>query len=406
MRISTHQFFQRGVSAVTDITQQTQSVQQQISSGERLQSAADDPAAATRIIKLEAELDVGEQYSRNMDLAENRLQLIESSVTSIETAIQRVRELVVQAGGGSLTNADRNKISVEISERVKEIADLVNTRDRDNSHIFGGFDVDAPPFVETTDGYAYQGDEGVRLVQIASSSYIAISEPGNALFDDIPVANNHIEASAAPANVSGATVSRADITDQAAYDAVYPEDYTITFGDINNVAPAGPNYSIIRRSDGALVQASTAYDPVVGVEFNGFSVGLDGSPVQGDQFVVRSSNTDNMLATVQGIANNIARFSDSAERAAFIADSLNNLDGIQETLLQGRARVGARLNTLDTTRNTLEASRLSNQEILSDIRDLDYAEAVSRLSFLSFVLEASQQSLVRVSGLSLFNFLR
>ena len=43
------------------------------------------------------------------------------------------------------------------------------------------------------------------------------------------------------------------------------------------------------------------------------------------------------------------------------------------------------------------------EEIKSKIEDLDFAEAVSDLAYESFVLEAAQQSFVRINGLSLFN---
>ncbi|WP_281955339.1 flagellin, partial [Pseudophaeobacter arcticus] len=72
----------------------------------------------------------------------------------------------------------------------------------------------------------------------------------------------------------------------------------------------------------------------------------------------------------------------------------------------GRSKIGARLNTLETARNTQDSLDLANNEIVSELRDLDYAEAVSRLTFQSFVLEAAQSSFVRISSLSLFNFLR
>jgi len=45
------------------------------------------------------------------------------------------------------------------------------------------------------------------------------------------------------------------------------------------------------------------------------------------------------------------------------------------------------------------------QDVLSRIQDLDFAKAVSDLTYQSFVLQAAQQSFVRISGLSLFNAL-
>ena len=70
-----------------------------------------------------------------------------------------------------------------------------------------------------------------------------------------------------------------------------------------------------------------------------------------------------------------------------------------------QADLGARMNSIDSTRNLHVDLELQAQEVLSKVRDLDFAEAVSRLSYQSFLLEAAQQSFVRVSGLSLFNAL-
>jgi flagellar hook-associated protein 3 FlgL len=387
MRLSTQTFFQNSSTAIIDINSQVQRLQQQISSGERLLTAADDPVAAARILQLESELGKSDQYKRNIDLAEGRLQLIEGSVAGVEDIIQRVRELVIQSGNGALTNNERTQIATEIEERTKQLVDLTNTRDSGGDYIFGGFNVDAPAFAENASGFDYQGDEGVRLVQIANSSYVAISESGERLFSDIPVSRNEVATTAVSANLGGVAITSAEITDQAAFDAVFPEDFVVTF-------------------DGAAVATDGAYNAASGITLSGFTLELDGVPQQGDQFVVQSTNTSDMLTTVQRIARDMATFNNSTDRDAFIADALNDLDSVFDTLSQGRSRIGARLNTIESTRNTLEITDVNNQATLSSIRDLDYNEAISQLSFQSFVLEAAQQSFVRVSNLSLFNFLR
>ncbi len=68
--------------------------------------------------------------------------------------------------------------------------------------------------------------------------------------------------------------------------------------------------------------------------------------------------------------------------------------------------IGARLNTAESSTQLLEDVTLASKELLSKLRDLDYAEAVSRLQLQTFVLEAAQSSYARISQLSLFNVLR
>ena len=90
----------------------------------------------------------------------------------------------------------------------------------------------------------------------------------------------------------------------------------------------------------------------------------------------------------------------------FISSALEDLSSIQSNLRIGQSDIGARLSKLDNVRSNQQSLDLISQGLLSNTRDLDYTEAVSRLSFQTFVLEAAQQSFVKVANLSLFNFLR
>ena len=78
---------------------------------------------------------------------------------------------------------------------------------------------------------------------------------------------------------------------------------------------------------------------------------------------------------------------------------MNNVLSVQTT-------IGARMNVIESTQTENEEVALINTTVTSQLEDLDYAEALSRLSLQSVVLEASQQSFVKVSSLSLFNLLR
>jgi flagellar hook-associated protein 3 FlgL len=322
----------------------------------------------------------------------------------MENVIFRMQELMVQANSGALTNDEIIPIALEMEERLGELADLVNARDRDGDYLFAGFQSDQIPFVEVAGRYEYQGDEGVRYLQVSSTTRVAISESGK-IFEDIPVANNTAIGSSIDGNTSGVEISQVSVTDTNQFDAVFPQDFVISFNDLDNVAPAAPNYTITRRSDGAIVAADQVYDVESGIDFNGLNVQLNGTPLPGEQFLVESSRSRDMLSTVKALVDNVASFTDDVEQQPFLQAADTDLNNILDRLSLARSRAGARLNTLDSTRDTIDSTRLNSQEILSEIRDLDYTEAVSNLTFLQYVLEASQKSFVSVSNLSLFNFL-
>jgi flagellar hook-associated protein 3 FlgL len=88
-----------------------------------------------------------------------------------------------------------------------------------------------------------------------------------------------------------------------------------------------------------------------------------------------------------------------------INEALADLDSTLERVGEAEARVGARLRALDDQTNQNESYLLSMQTTLSEVKDLDYAEAISRFEMDSAILQASQQSFSKVQQLSLFNYL-
>jgi len=85
--------------------------------------------------------------------------------------------------------------------------------------------------------------------------------------------------------------------------------------------------------------------------------------------------------------------------------TLTRLDSAIDVVLNTRASIGARMNTIENQRNANDGSLLLLQENRSNLEDLDYAEAVSRFEQQLLAMQASQQSFVKIEGLSLFNYL-
>jgi flagellar hook-associated protein 3 FlgL len=102
----------------------------------------------------------------------------------------------------------------------------------------------------------------------------------------------------------------------------------------------------------------------------------------------------------------LAKFAaDLRTPGADLSDSIGNIKLAMEQVLAVRARGGARLNALDDLGNVNEDLAVTLESQLSEIRDLDYAEAVSRMNRQLLAFQASQQSYAKLSQLSLFNYL-
>ena len=90
---------------------------------------------------------------------------------------------------------------------------------------------------------------------------------------------------------------------------------------------------------------------------------------------------------------------------ASLSGSIGNIKLAMDQVLDVRARSGARLNALDDLGNVNQDLAVTLESQLSEIQDLDYAEAVSRMNRQLLAFQAAQQSYVRLAQLSLFNYL-
>ncbi|WP_324733912.1 flagellar hook-associated protein FlgL [Pseudomonas paeninsulae] len=421
MRISTIQAFNNGVAGIQRNYANATRTQEQISTGNRILTPADDPVASVRLLQLEQQQNVLTQHKDNLTAANNSLTQEEVTLNSVNTILQRVRELAVQAGNGALSLADRQSLSAELGAREEELFGLMNTRSARGEYLFAGFQGKTQPFVREGDGsYSYQGDEGQRKLQVASSLDLAISDNGKKIFQNVTNAGRlELSPAVGPyAPGSGLSVSAPLVQDEVAFSGTPP------------FPPAGIGIRFISDSQYVVYdQASpptfpvTLPDPLVlksGVVddrsdtsdqlvFRGVRLQFDGLPLGGESILI----TADSARQKQGILDTIANLRTSLENPATgsqvndaVAVALTNLDHGMTTVDGVRGEIGARLNIIESTQTDNEDVSLVNKGVQADLRELDYAEALSRLSFQTIVLEASQQSYVKIAGLSLFNQLR
>ncbi|VXC28160.1 Flagellar hook-associated protein flgL [Pseudomonas sp. 8BK] len=557
MRISSIQAFNNGVSGLGRNYSNLIRTQEQISSGNRILTPADDPVASVRLLQLEQQQAILGQYKENLTAAKNSLTQEETTITSVVNVLQRIRELAVQAGGGALSADDRKSIAKELGEREGELLNLMNSRNARGEYLFSGFLGKTEPFLRNPDGtYSYQGDEGQRSLQVAGSSNVAINDNGKRLFEDVSNANRIINAlgvnnpalptpplpatnipalptadqrvfmspglvqdnqtfnsdfragepyslafisgtefriydsagadvtsevpggglidplvsggntinfrgmrfqldvvlqpgdneldldnllantatpgtpginthsftlQSAPTdfavnrsstNNSAAIVAPAGISNQATFDSQFPTSgIVLRFTDDTNYEvysqPVGPGSPVL--ATGTVVGPYPATFSVFGADF---TLSAPAAVAGGDEFGVQPQFQEQ-----RSILNTISRLRQALESSPTspagnlgvrdeVAIALTNLDNGMGKVLEVQTEIGARLNLIDTTEIDNEDVTLVNKAVQADLRELDYAEALSRLSFQTIILEAAQQSYVKIAGLNLFNQLR
>ncbi len=188
MRISSNTIFEASVNAMQQQSARLMQVQQQISTGRRILTPADDPIGAAQALQVTQSQTMNTQYSTNAGSASDSLTLEESVLGSITSLLQDVRTTAIIAGNGALNSTDRAALATDLSGRYQQLLGLANTVDSNGQYLFSGYQGGVRPFTAQANGTIdYNGDQGQRLIQISPSEQLAVNDSGSDVFQRIPV---------------------------------------------------------------------------------------------------------------------------------------------------------------------------------------------------------------------------
>lgn len=398
MRISTAGIHHAALNALLGQQSVLSRTQQQIASGKRVQTPADDPVAAVHILELQRALAESDQFTLNADMAKNRLTLEEQALADANTLITRVREQTVQGNNGSVDPASRRMLATEVRSRLKELVDIANRRDANGEFLFSGYASMTQPFAQSGTTIGYYGDQGNRALQIGQDQRIVDGHSGSDVFMAVTEGNGTFVTTATGGNAGSGVIAGGTLVDPTQWVA---GDYSLRF------TSATGDYEIVQ---GATVVATGTYTENSAISFNGANINMTGMPAQNDSFSIARSRSEDMFTTLSNLATALESSTQTpAERARFNSDMatiLQQLDQVGDHLLGVRAEVGTRLSAIDNAQDALADRKVELETTTSQLRDLDYAEAVSRMNQQLVGLQAAQASYSRISQLSLFDYLR
>lgn len=132
---------------------------QRLSSGYRINCAADDAAGLAISQKMKTQIAGLNQAARNAADGISVIQTAEGSLIEVEEMLQRVRELSVQAANGSNTDDDRKALQAEVDELMSEIDRISETAEFNTKTLLDG----------TVDRRSYSDNAGVKLISLSDS---------------------------------------------------------------------------------------------------------------------------------------------------------------------------------------------------------------------------------------------
>lgn len=414
MRISSSTIYETNVAALNQQQAQLLHTQQQVVTGRRILTPADDPAGAARALEVAQSDATNTQYAANRNEAKHFVSLSEGILQSVTTLLQDVRTTAIQAGGGAITAADRQVLATDLRGRLDELLGLANSTDGVGNYLFSGFQGKTQPFVQDTAGFQYHADDGQRLIQVSSTRQMAATDSGADIFMRIRNGNGTFATQAAATNTGSGVIGQGELASPPPTAAQLGNHYTLTFSVAGGVttysvtgtdATGAPLPTAGQPSPPLSLPVAATYASGQVIGFNGIQFDISGSPANGDTFTIAPSTNESIFQTISELISALDGGGSPAQLTNSLGRALNGLDRGLENVLTVRASLGSRLRELDALQITGEDLGLQFRQTLSQLQDVDYNRAISDLNQQQIILQASQKSFKLVSEMSLFNYL-
>jgi flagellar hook-associated protein 3 FlgL len=368
-----------------------------MTSGKRVARPSDDPAAAARVERALATSARAVADQRGLEASRSAMQQVEGALGGATEVMQQVRELLVAAGNGSYTDAERANLGARIRGLRDQLFSIANRGDGSGGYLFGGQGSAQPPFVDGRGGVVFRGADGQAEVQ--AGDLLPMTHDGAAAWLSARSGNGVFVTSPDAANGNGAWIDGGSVVDPSLLSG---DTYRVDF----SVAVGVTSYSVLRNGV-ATAQVNVPYVSGQAIQFDGIAVTVQGTPAHGDRFDLVPSAPDlSLFDVLDGVAGELQTGGRSkAQVAQTVASGLRDLDAAFGNLQLQRSMAGESLNRIDAVEGRLAETKLAAQTERSLAEDLDMVEALSDFQAKQSGYEAALSTYSMVQRMSLFQYL-
>jgi flagellar hook-associated protein 3 FlgL len=155
----------------------------QLASGRSVNQLSDNPAAVAALVGNHNQASQDDQFLQNINSLQTRLQVGDSTLSSVVTVLTRAISIGTEGANGTLNDADRQAIAGEVQGLTSQLLSLANTTYQ-GTFLFAGTAVTTQPFTldTTTNTVTYNGNANSTSVQLSNGNPIKTNVPGSQLF--------------------------------------------------------------------------------------------------------------------------------------------------------------------------------------------------------------------------------
>ena len=176
-------FYERSINQMTGLRRDAERLQQQLSTGQRLEASSDDPLAAARLRGLSRLDRLAEVDSSNAARASDGLRFADNAIQNMAEELARARELTVQAANGALSPAQRKLIGEELAQIQTSLIATANQTGSDGRPLFAGDGVGPSYILDATGNAIYAGTASVSEISLGDGLTISRGVTGPEAFD-------------------------------------------------------------------------------------------------------------------------------------------------------------------------------------------------------------------------------
>ena len=381
MRINTNLNAMTALNSATKNTALAGSSMEKLSSGLKINKAADNATGLAISEKMRSQIRGLDQASQNTQDGISVVQTAEGAIEEVGNIVQRMRELAVQGANETNTGSDRAKISEELTQLHEEIDRIAESTQFNGKDLLNGTNT-----VRVENGFDVTGENGKISKEEIQDGFD---------FDDLTVNEIKIKTTAknggTPAKIEldgitgyGIAANGLDDTGKIAKDSV------ITISDSNGKSiKLTVSADIEQNATANGLKIATKAATTENISGKEISLQVGANTADSQTLKVKIENVSTKSLGLDG--DTITKMAKEGTKGTTAAnDMIKSLDKALERVNTSRANLGAMQNRLETTASNLTTSNENLTAAESRIRDVDVAEEMMNLSKLNLINQAAQ----------------
>jgi len=371
-------------------------LQEQASTGSRINRTSDDPSAAYRVLGLNSQQISLSSYSDAIDEIISSMDFTSTIFSQIQSELTNTKARITQVLGGIYDETTRKNLADGINDILEQVVSFANTK-HSGQYLFGGTDSASAPYVVERDNngkitaVTYQGSLENRNVEVSPGVEASAYQIGDDIFRSDDRSDPQFIGSTGAANGTGTSSVTGYVWLTVTYDG---SNYKMSVddGDSWTTVPAGgnPNQAVTDSRTGKILYVdSTAIN----------STGTDLVCVPG------TNDIFNTLITIRDVFKNDRDLPET--QIQDIRDSLlESLDEVSRLVTQTSVSTGSKINFLNNLKQGLDDIKFNSETEATHIEEADVTQIAIDLARSSTLYQMSLAVVGKALSMSLLDFIK